>query len=158
VGAGFRINQNYALEVFMSKAKDGDTIKIHYKGKLEDGEVFDNSKERQPFEFIVGSGDVMPGIEKGVIGMETGDTKTIEIPPEEAFGPRREELVIEIAKSELPDHITPTVGQRLQMQQPDGGHIDLIIMDVNGETITFDANHPLAGHTLFFDLELVEIA
>ena len=157
-GGAFRINQNYVLEVFMSKAKNGDTVKIHYMGKLEDGKVFDNSKERQPFEFIVGSGEVMPGIEKGVIGMEPGDTKTIEIPPQEAFGQRREELVIEIAKSELPDHTTPTKGQRLRMRQPDGGHIDLIIIDVNEERITLDANHPLAGHTLFFDLELVEIA
>ncbi len=142
----------------MSKVKNGDTVKINYTGKLEDGKVFDNSTEKQPFNFIVGSGEVMPGVEKGVIGMETGDKTTIEVPPEEAFGPRREELVIEIAKSKLPDHITPTMGQMLQMRQPDGGHIDLIIADVNEETITLDANHPLAGHTLFFDLELVEIA
>jgi FKBP-type peptidyl-prolyl cis-trans isomerase 2 len=142
----------------MSKAKNGDTVKIHYTGKLEDGKVFDDSRERGSFEFIVGNGDVMPSIEKGVLGMETGDTKTIEIPPEEAFGERREKLVVEIAKSELPNHITPTMGQRLQMRQPDGDHTDLIIIDVNEETITVDANHPLAGHTLFFDLELVEIA
>jgi peptidylprolyl isomerase len=146
------------MEVFMSKAKNGDTAKIHYTGKLEDGKVFDNSRERGPLEFIVGNGDVIPGIEKGVLGMETGDTKTIEIPPEEAFGQRREELVIEIGKSELPDHITPTMGQRLQMQKPDGGDIELLIVDVKKETVTLDANHPLAGHTLFFDLELVEIA
>jgi peptidylprolyl isomerase len=142
----------------MGKAKNGDKIRIHYTGKLEDGNVFDNSKERQPLEFIVGDGEVMPGIEKGVIGMEPGDTKTIEIPPEEAFGPKRKELLIEVPKSELPNQITPTLGQRLKMHDPDGDHIELIITDINEETITLDANHPLAGHTLFFDLELVEIA
>jgi len=141
----------------MSKTKNGDTIRIHYEGKLEDGKIFDNSKERQPLEFIVGNGDVMPGIEKGVIGMETGDTKTIEIPPEEAFGLWRKDLVIEVPKSDLPDQMTPTLGRRIQMRQPDGGHINLIITDVNEDTITLDANHPLAGHTLTFDLELVEI-
>ena len=109
-------------------------------------------------EFIVGDGEVMPGIEKGVIGMEPWETKTIEIPPEEAFGSRRKELVIEVAKRDLPDKITPTMGQRLKMRHPDGGHIELMITDVKEETITLDANHPLAGHTLFFDLELVEIA
>ena len=87
----------------MSKTQNGDTIKIYYKGKLEDGNIFDNSSERQPLEFKVGNGDVIPGIEKGVIGMETGDTKTIEIAPDEAYGPRRKDLVIEVPKSDLPD-------------------------------------------------------
>jgi FKBP-type peptidyl-prolyl cis-trans isomerase SlpA len=100
----------------------------------------------------------MRGIEKGVIGMETSDTKAIEIPQEEAFGPRREELVLEIPKSQLPDHITATMGQRLQLRQPDRDPIDLIVTYVNKETITLDANHPLAGQKLLFDLELVEIA
>ena len=142
----------------MGKTKNGDAIKIHYTGKLEDGNVFNDSREGQPLEFIVGGGEVMPGIEKGVIGMEPGDTKTIEIPPEDGFGPRRKELVIEVAKSDLPDQITPTLGQRLKVQHPDGGHIELMITDVKEETITLDANHPLAGQTLIFDLELVEIA
>ena len=142
----------------MGKTKNGDAIKIHYTGKLEDGNVFNDSREGQPLEFIVGGGEVMPGIEKGVIGMEPGDTKTIEIPPEDGFGPRRKELVIDFPKSKMPDQITPTLGQRLKMQHPDGGHIELMITDVKEETITLDANHPLAGQTLIFDLELVEIA
>ena len=141
----------------MSKAKNGDTVKVHYTGKFEDGKVFDSSKERQPLEFVLGEGNVMPAIENAILGMEAGDTKLIEIPPEEAFGPRREELVIEVERSELPEHITPTMGQTLQMRQPDGGHIDLVIVEMNEQTITLDANHPLAGHTLSFDLELVEI-
>ncbi|MBW2029995.1 MAG: peptidylprolyl isomerase [Deltaproteobacteria bacterium] len=142
----------------MSKVKSGDTVKIHYTGKLSDGEVFDDSREREPFEFTVGSGHVMPGIDKGVLGMETGDKKSLEIPPDDAFGPRREELVIEVEKAELPPEIAPAVGQRLQMRQPNGNFVDLIIVAADENTVTLDANHPLAGQTLFFDLELVEVA
>ncbi|MBW1998774.1 MAG: FKBP-type peptidyl-prolyl cis-trans isomerase, partial [Deltaproteobacteria bacterium] len=107
----------------MNKVKNGDTVKIHYTGKLSDGKVFDDSRGREPFEFIVGSGHVMPGIDKGVIGMETGEKKTLEIPPEDAFGPRRDELVIEVGKSELPPEIAPEIGQRLQMRQPNGNFV-----------------------------------
>ena len=141
----------------MSKVKNGDTVKIHYTGKLENGRVFEDSRERQPFNFKVGNGEVMPGIEKSVLGMETGDQKSVEISPEDAFGPRREDLVVEVRKSDLPDHISPTVGQKLQMKEAEGRLIDLVITDVDEKTITLDANHPLAGQTLFFDLELVEI-
>jgi peptidylprolyl isomerase len=151
-------NQKYLWEVFMSKAKSGDTVKVHYTGKLEDGNVFDTSRERQPLEFTIGSGNVMPGIEKGVIGMEIGDTKAIEIPAEEAFGVRREELVVEVKKNEFPNYVTPTVGQKLQIQQQDNDPIIVIITDVNDDTVTLDANHPLAGYTLFFDVELLEIS
>ena len=142
----------------MSKAKSGDTVKVHYTGKLEDGNVFDTSRERQPLEFTIGSGNIMPGIEKGVIGMEIGDTKAIEIPAEEAFGVRREELVVEVKKNEFPNYVTPTVGQKLQIQQQDNDPIIVIITDVNEDTVTLDANHPLAGYTLFFDVELLEIS
>ena len=141
----------------MNKVKNGDRVKIHYTGKLTDGEIFDTSREQQPLEFIVGNREMMPGIENSVIGMEAGDEKSIEVPPEEAFGPRKEELVIEVKKSRLPDHIEPCLGQRLQMQVAEGNHIELAIIEIKEETIALDANHPLAGHTLFFDLELVEI-
>lgn len=142
----------------MSQARNGDTVKVHYIGKLEDGKIFDSSKNRQPLEFTIGSGSVMPSIENGIIGMEIGDTKAIEIPPEEAFGPRNEELVVEIKRGDLPEDIIPYLGQRLQMRQPNGNFINLIITDMSEDTITLDANHPLAGHTLLFDVELVEIA
>jgi peptidylprolyl isomerase len=142
----------------MSRVKDGDTVRVHYTGKLEDGQIFDSSRERQPIEFMVGSGNIIPGIEEAVISMESGDTKTIEIPSEEAFGPRQEELVVEIEKSKLPDHITPAMGQTLRMQHGNGTHTDLMIVDVSEERITLDGNHPLAGHKLIFDLELVDIA
>lgn len=141
----------------MSKAKDGDTVKVHYTGKLDNGEVFDTSKEREPFEFKIGGQAVIPGFEKGVVGMGVGDTKTIEISPEDAYGEKKEELVVEVQKSELPEDITPSVGQRLQIKQQDGNPIVVTITDMNEDNITLDANHPLAGYTLFFDVELVEI-
>ena len=141
----------------MSKVKDGDTVKVHYTGKLENGDVFDSSREQEPFEFTVGNKAVIPGFEKGVLGMEVGDTKTIEIPPEEAYGEKQEELVVEVKKSEFPEDITPTVGQRLQIKQGDGNPIVVTITDLTEESITLDANHPLAGYTLFFDVEVIEI-
>lgn len=142
----------------MSKVKDGDTVKVHYTGKLENGDVFDSSREQEPFEFTVGNKAVIPGFEKGVLGMEVGDTKTIEIPPEEAYGEKQDELVVEVKKSEFPEDITPTVGQRLQIKQGDGNPIVVTITDLTEESITLDANHPLAGYTLFFDVEVVDIA
>jgi peptidylprolyl isomerase len=144
-------------EVFMSKVKDGDTVKVHYTGKLENGEVFDTSREQEPFEFTVGNKAVIPGFEKGVVGMEVGDTKTLEIPPEEAYGAKQDQLVVEVNKSEFPDDITPAIGQRLQIRQQDGNPIIVTITGLTEDLITLDANHPLAGYTLFFDVELVEI-
>ena len=141
----------------MSKVKDGDTVKVHYTGKLENGEVFDTSREQEPFEFTVGNKAVIPGFEKGVVGMEVGDTKTIEIPPEEAYGVKQDQLVVEVNKSEFPDEITPAIGQRLQIRQQDGNPIIVTITDLTEDIITLDANHPLAGYTLFFDVELVDI-
>jgi FKBP-type peptidyl-prolyl cis-trans isomerase 2 len=141
----------------MGQVKNGDTVKMHYTGKLKSGKVFDTSKDRQPFEFIVGSVTLVPGLEKGIIGMEIGESKTIEIPPEEAFGNRYEELVVELSKSEFPDYITPKIGQRLQLRRPDGQIITVTVIDLNEDTVTLDGNHPLAGYTLLFDIELVEI-
>ncbi len=142
----------------MSKVKDGDTVKVHYTGKLENGEVFDTSKEQEPFEFTVGNKAVIPGFEKGVFGMEVGDSKSIEIPPEEAYGAKQDQLVVEVNRSEFPDDITPTIGQRLQIRQQDGNPIIVTITDLAEDIITLDANHPLAGYTLFFDVEVIEIA
>jgi peptidylprolyl isomerase len=141
----------------MSKVKDGDTVKVHYTGKLDNGEVFDTSREREPFEFKLGDEAVIPGFEKGVVGMGVGDSKTIEISPDDAYGAKKEELVVEVQKSELPEDITPSLGQRLQIRQQDGNPIVVTITDMDEDNITLDANHPLAGYTLFFDVELVEI-
>ncbi len=141
----------------MSKVKDGDTVKVHYTGKLENGDVFDSSREKEPFEFTVGNKAVIPGFEKGVVGMGVGDTKTIEIPPEEAYGAKQDELVVVVNKSEFPDDITPSVGQRLQIKQQDGNPVVVTITDLTEDSITLDANHPLAGYTLFFEVEVVDI-
>jgi peptidylprolyl isomerase len=141
----------------MSKVKDGDTVKVHYTGKLENGDVFDSSRENEPFEFTVGDKAVISGFEKGVVGMGVGDTKTIEIPPEEAYGAKQDELVVVVNKSDFPEDITPSVGQRLQIKQQDGHPVIVTITDLTEDSITLDANHPLAGYTLFFDVEIVDI-
>jgi len=143
----------------MAQAKNGDKIKVHYTGKLEDGTVFDTSEDREPLEFTIGSGAIIPGFEKGVVGMEVNEKKTITIPPEEAYGPRHEELMLKKKKSEFPDGITPAVGKQvaIRLNQPNTPPINAIITDVSEDTVTLDANHPLAGKTLVFDIELVGI-
>jgi FKBP-type peptidyl-prolyl cis-trans isomerase 2 len=141
----------------MSKAKDGDTVKVHYTGKLQNGEVFDTSREQEPFEFKIGDQTVIPGFERGIVGMGVGDTKTIEISPEDAYGEKKDELVVEVQRSELPEDITPSVGQRLQIRQQEGNPIIVTITQMSEDNVTLDANHPLAGYTLFFDVELLEI-
>lgn len=145
-------------EVSMSAAKKGDKVKIHYTGKLMDGRVFDTSKERQPLEFTLGNKDVIGGFEKGVKGMEVGESKRIEIPPEDAYGERRAELVINIKKNEFPDDITPSVGLHLEIKSMDGEVTSVVITEVGDDVVTLDANHPLAGETLLFDVELVGIS
>lgn len=142
----------------MSKAQDGQTVKVHYTGKLEDGTVFDSSKDRQPLEFTLGGGSVIRGFEQAVSGMEVGESKTITIPPEEAYGHKRDELIIEVKKSEIPKDIDPNLGQKLQIKQPNGQIINLVVSEVKEDEVTLDANHPLAGQTLIFEVELVEIA
>jgi len=142
----------------MSEAKSGDTVKVRFTGRLENGEVFTRSEDENPVELILGTGQLIEGFEKGVMGMKVGETKTITIPPEQGYGSRQDELMVEVDRRDLPDHITPAVGKALKVRRHDGEDIHLIIMDMNEDTITLDANHPLAGITLFFDLELVAIA
>jgi peptidylprolyl isomerase len=142
----------------MATLKTGDTVKVHYTGTLDDGRVFDTSKDREPLEFKVGEGQIIPGFEQGVVGMEEGETRDIEVAPEEAYGARREELVLEVPVGEFPDHITPEVGMQLQIKQQDGTPFGVVVTDVADEAVTLDANHPLAGQTLYFQVELVEIA
>lgn len=138
-------------------ATTGQTVAIHYTGKLEDGTVFDSSEGRDPLRFTLGEGRVIPGFEQAVVGMEPGDAKTITIPAEEAYGERREDLIIEVEKDRLPDEIDPQVGQQLQLHQANGQPVPVVISAMTDETITVDANHPLAGRTLVFDVELVEV-
>jgi len=137
--------------------KNGDTVKIHYTARLKDGNVFESSKGHVPFQFKVGDGSVIPGLEKAVIGMKVGESKTVEVPPEDAFGPRYEELIFKVDRSSIPSDIEPFIGQNLQMQHPDGGYINLTVTDITEDTVTLDANHPLAGNMIIFDVELIEI-
>ena len=142
----------------MSQVKANDTVKVHYTGKLADGQVFDSSVERgEPIEFTMGQGQLIPGFEKGLIDMEVNEKKTINIPKEEAYGEPREELVQEVQKSQLPEEIKPEVGMGLVSKSPDGQEMNLVVKDVKEETIVVDGNHPLAGKDLVFDLEVVEI-
>ena len=142
----------------MTQAKSGDTVRIHYTGTLEDGTQFDSSDGRDPLEFALGGGQVIPGFDSAVDGMAVGDNKSVTIPPEQAYGECHEQLVQQVQKSALPEDMEPAVGMQLQSQSPDGQVMNLVITEVADETITVDANHPLAGQTLTFAIELVEIA
>lgn len=141
----------------MSQAKSGDTVKIHYTGTLDDGTQFDSSAGRDPLEFTVGSGQVIPGFDQAVEGMAVGDKKDVHIEAEDAYGPRHDQMIQEVPRSALPDDLEPQVGMGLQARRPDGAMLDLTITEVGEESITVDGNHPLAGKALNFALELVEI-
>lgn len=142
----------------MSQAKQGDTVKIHYKGTLNDGSVFDSSEGREPLEFTLGSGMVIPGFDKGVEGMKVDEEKDINIPVAEAYGEKRDDLVFEVDRQQVPAEITPEIGQTLYLQQPDGTPMPVQIAAVNEAKVTLDANHPLAGQELNFNIKLVSIA
>lgn len=142
----------------MTQAKQGDTVRIHYTGRLRNGTVFDSSEGREPLEFVLGSGMVIPGFDKGVTGMAVGEQRAIEIPFLEAYGPRHPELALTVPRSDLPPDLQPEVGMQLQLMQPDGQAVVVTIVDVSPETLTLDANHPLAGEDLLFDLQLVSVA
>jgi peptidylprolyl isomerase len=142
----------------MSQATTGNTVKIHYKGTLEDGSQFDSSEGREPLEFELGSGQVIPGFEQAVEGMAVGESKSVTIAPEDAYGPRVEQAIQEVPKSVLPAELVPVVGMALQAQNQDQQPVQLTVTAVGEESITVDGNHPLAGKTLNFDINLVEIA
>lgn len=141
----------------MQQVKKGDKIKIHYHGRLTDGTVFDSSQNRQPLEFEVGSGMVIAGFDAGVTGMGVGDKKTIQIPFMEAYGPVQNEMIIEFPKANFPAELKPEVGMQLAMNNGAGQQIPVVVKEIKDDVIVLDANHPLAGKDLIFDLELVEI-
>ena len=141
----------------MSQAKSGDTVKIHYTGTLDDGTEFDSSAGRDPLEFEIGSGQVIPGFDKAVEGMTVGDKQSVRIEATDAYGDRHEQLVQTVPKSALPEEIEPAVGMALQSQSPDGQVMNLTVTEVTDDAITVDANHPLAGQALTFDIELVAV-
>ena len=141
----------------MSQATKTDTVKVHYTGTTDDGVVFDSSREREPLEFTMGQGQLIPGFENAVEGMKVGDSAKVRIPSEEAYGEVRDDMVVDINRSQIPPDINPEVGMVLQMQQPDGSPLNVTIREVNDDSVKLDANHHLAGQALTFDIELVEI-
>lgn len=141
----------------MVKAKTGDTVKIHFTGKMQDDTVVETSKDRGPLEFKIGEGNVISGLEQGIIGMQVGDKKTLTISPQEAFGLPRQELMVDLNKDDIPEGIKLAVGIHLDIQASDGQKFKVKVVDVKEDTVTLDANHPLAGVTLIFDVELIEI-
>ncbi len=141
----------------MQEVKQNDKVKVHYKGTLKDGTVFDSSEDREPLEFTVGGGQVIPGFETGVIGMNVDDTKTLNISADDAYGQVREDLVQEIPKDALPEDMEPTVGLDLIAQTEEGTQINVKVTEVKDNTVIIDANHPLAGEDLTFEVTLVEI-
>lgn len=141
----------------MTAAQQGNTVKVHYTGKLEDGSVFDSSLQRDPLEFKIGEGQIIPGFEKAVVGMETGQNKTVQIEPDDGYGPRHEEMVQVVDRSQIPSNISLEIGAQLQANHPEGGPIILTVTDLTEADVTLDANHPLAGRNLTFEIEVVAI-
>jgi peptidylprolyl isomerase len=155
-------NKGIFLPIFgvirMSQAKSGDTVKIHYTGTLDDGTQFDSSAGRDPLEFELGGGQVILGFEKAVEGMAVGDSKSVRLEPDDAYGPRHDQLVQVVARSDLPDDLALSEGMALQSQDSAGQITRFTVMAVTEDTVTVDANHPLAGHALRFEIELVAIS
>ena len=140
----------------MPQAKAGDTVRIHYTGTLSDGTVFDSSSGRDPLEFTLGAGQVIPGVDTAVSGMEVGASRKVTIPADEAYGPRRDDMILAIPRDQVPPHINPEVGEQLQVGQGQEQFL-VTVARVDEREVVLDGNHPLAGEDLTFELELVEI-
>jgi len=138
-------------------AKAGDTVQVHYKGTLSDNSVFDSSEGRDPLEFTIGSEQVIPGFDSAVNGMKKGEKKTVTIQSSDAYGEHRAELVINLDRERLPEDLEPEIGRQLQLSGPEGQAAVMTIIDFNDTTLTLDANHPLAGKDLTFEIELVGV-
>ena len=141
----------------MAQAKNADTVKVQYTGKLEDGTVFDSNINRDALKFEIGQSQVIRGFEEAVIGMNPGDSKTATIPADKAYGPRSEEMVLEVDRDQVPQDMELEVGQRLQVPQPAGQPILVTVTQLSEKSVTLDGNHPLAGKDLTFDIQLIEI-
>jgi len=141
----------------MSQAKCGDTVKVHINVWLENGTNFVSSRDDEPLEFSIGKGEVISGFENTVIGMEVGEKQTVSIPPEDAFGPWYEELVVDVAKSDFPEDISPVIGERLKIRMRGSDPIEVTVKDTSEDIVTLDGNHPLAGYTLTYHIQLISI-
>jgi peptidylprolyl isomerase len=141
----------------MTEIKSGDTVRIHYTGTLQDGSVFDSSEGRDPLEFTVGSGQIIPGLDKALPGMKPGEAKTVTIQPDEAYGPIHPEAMQDVPRDQIPDHIPLEIGTQLQMRTPEGQAVGVTVANVTDEKVTLDANHPLAGKALTFAFTIESI-
>jgi peptidylprolyl isomerase len=141
----------------MTEIKSGDTVRIHYTGTLQDGSVFDSSEGRDPLEFTVGSGQIIPGLDKALPGMKMGEAKTVTIQPDEAYGPIHPEAMQDVPRDQIPDHIPLEIGTQLQMRTPEGQAVGVTVANVTDEKVTLDANHPLAGKALTFAFTIESI-
>lgn len=141
----------------MSVASKGNSVKVHYTGKLTDGTVFDSSENREPLQFTLGDGNMIKGFDAAVYGMAIGEDKSITIPSVEAYGEKSDDMLVDIPLTEVPEHIKPEVGMELSLQGQNGQPMPVKVVNLDSEKITLDANHPLAGQDLIFDIKLVEI-
>ncbi len=141
----------------MTEAKQGDTVKVHYTGTLEDDTVFDSSRERDPLEFTLGTGMVVPGFENLVLGLKEGETAKETIPCAQAYGERRDELELEVKRTDIPADLDLSIGMHLRMQSPDGRSASVEVVELTDDTVKLDANHPLSGKDLTFEVELVAL-
>ena len=142
----------------MTQAKRGDTVKIHYTGRLEDTTTFETSAEHDPLQFTLGEGKMIPGFEKAVIGMKPGESKTVKVPADKAYGPYRKDLTIEVGREKIPPNLKAEVGHPLRIRLADGKTTMVKVIELSESTITLDGNHPLAGEDLTFDIQLIEIS
>lgn len=141
----------------MAKTKNGDTVRVHYTGKFDDGTVFDTSKGRAPLEFTLGEGRVIAGFDHAVLGINQGESVTTKIPAADAYGPHREELVLVVDRGQFPADVDPKIGDQFQLTQPGGRTTNVTVTAMSDGKVTLDANHPLAGKDLTFEIELVEV-
>ncbi|OHB28747.1 MAG: peptidylprolyl isomerase [Desulfuromonadaceae bacterium GWC2_58_13] len=141
----------------MAEAKKGDSVKVFYTGRLEDGIVFDSSEGQEPLEFTIGRKEVIPGFDQAMIGMQPGESKTVTLSAEDAYGSHRQEMVAEVARKDVPEHIELVIGNYLELTKEDGETFSVLISDLTETTVTLDANHPLAGRELTFEINLLEI-
>ena len=141
----------------MAEAKQGDTVKVHYTVRLEDGTILGSTTNHEPLQFTIGEGEILPGFEEAIVGMNPGESKTVQVPADGAFGPHQEEMIVVAGRNRLPADLKPKAGESLLFRQEDGKTITVMVTDVSESSVTIDANHPLAGKELTFNIQFIEI-